>query len=59
MTMDARFCIGSITKTYVAVVVLQLVEEGLIGLGASMEIYLPEETAAGSSTQTLTTPSSA
>ncbi|MBE0635740.1 beta-lactamase family protein [Candidatus Bipolaricaulota bacterium] len=42
MTADSRFCIGSITKTFVATVVLQLMEEGVIDLDASIDIYLPE-----------------
>ena len=34
--------IGSVTKTFVAATVLQLVEEGRIGLGDSVRSYLPE-----------------
>ena len=41
MTADSRFCIGSIAKTFVAVVVLQLMEEGTIDLDASIDTYLP------------------
>lgn len=37
-----RFRIGSITKTFVATVILQLVDEGRIGLDAPIETYLPD-----------------
>ena len=36
-----RFRIGSITKTFVAVVVLQLVKEGVLELDAPIEDYVP------------------
>lgn len=39
--VDGRFRIGSITKTFVAVVVLQLVAEGRVGLDDPVERYLP------------------
>ncbi|WP_100362965.1 serine hydrolase domain-containing protein [Diaminobutyricimonas aerilata] len=38
---DGYVRMGSNTKTYVAVVVLQLVEEGLVDLDESIETYLP------------------
>ncbi|MBP0448598.1 beta-lactamase family protein [Kitasatospora sp. RG8] len=38
---DGRFRIGSITKTFTATVVLQLVGEGRIRLDAPVETYLP------------------
>ncbi|MGW2105570.1 serine hydrolase domain-containing protein [Streptomyces sp. NPDC001948] len=38
---DGQVRIGSNTKTFVAVVVLQLVAEGRIGLDASVDTYLP------------------
>ncbi|WP_424886861.1 serine hydrolase domain-containing protein [Streptomyces sp. XH2] len=38
---DGQVRIGSITKTFTAVVVLQLVGEGKIGLGDSVESHLP------------------
>ncbi|HLS79441.1 MAG TPA: serine hydrolase domain-containing protein [Nocardia sp.] len=38
---DARFRIGSVTKTFVATVVLQLVDEGRIALDAPVIDYLP------------------
>ncbi|MGD8347122.1 MAG: serine hydrolase domain-containing protein, partial [Lysobacterales bacterium] len=41
LTEKSRFRIGSITKTFTAVLVLQLVEEGLIGLDTSLEQYVP------------------
>ncbi|HKO83125.1 MAG TPA: serine hydrolase domain-containing protein [Actinomycetota bacterium] len=39
--LDARFRIGSTTKTFVAAVVLQLVAEGRVSLDAPVERYLP------------------
>jgi len=39
--MDGRVRIGSNTKTFVAVVVLQLVAEGKVDLDASVDTYLP------------------
>jgi D-alanyl-D-alanine carboxypeptidase len=41
-----RFCIGSITKTFVAVVILQLMEEGALDLDASMVTFVPENVSA-------------
>jgi D-alanyl-D-alanine carboxypeptidase len=38
---DAPFRIGSVTKSYVAVVVLQLVAEGKLGIDDPVEQYLP------------------
>lgn len=38
---DGRFRIGSVTKTFVATVVLQLAAEGRIGLDDPVERYLP------------------
>ncbi|MEW1848219.1 serine hydrolase domain-containing protein [Nonomuraea angiospora] len=40
--LDGRFWVGSVTKTFVATVVLQLVAEGAIGLDAPVAGYLPE-----------------
>ncbi len=40
---DDRFCIGSITKTFVARVVLQMVEEGLLDLNQTAADYLNPE----------------
>jgi D-alanyl-D-alanine carboxypeptidase len=40
---DSRFRIGSITKVFTAVVVLQLVAERRIDLGKPVECYLPRE----------------
>nr|WP_237536024.1 serine hydrolase domain-containing protein [Streptomyces sp. SID3343] len=40
---DGRFRIGSVTKSFVAAVVLQLVGEGRIALDAPIERYLPEQ----------------
>ena len=39
---DVAWNIGSVTKTFVAVVVLQLAEEGRIDLDAGIEPYLPD-----------------
>jgi len=39
--LDAHFRIGSTTKTFVAVVVLQLVHEGVIGLDDTVDRWLP------------------
>ena len=41
MRGDARFRIGSVTKTFVAALVLQLVEEGRLGLEDTVEHWLP------------------
>ncbi|WP_331749481.1 MULTISPECIES: serine hydrolase domain-containing protein [unclassified Streptomyces] len=41
MRADSHFRIGSMTKTYVATVVLQLVGEGSVVLDAPVERYLP------------------
>ena len=41
-TTDDMYRIGSITKTFTAVLVMQLVDEGRIDLEASLRDYLPE-----------------
>jgi len=46
MRPDSKFGIGSITKPFVAVVVLQLVEEGVLSLDDTLIEVLPEETVA-------------
>ena len=38
---DQRFRVGSVTKTFTATLVLQLVDEGKLGLGGTLEDYLP------------------
>jgi D-alanyl-D-alanine carboxypeptidase len=38
---DQRFRVGSVTKTFTATIVLQLVDEGKLGLGDKLEDYLP------------------
>jgi len=43
MSISDQFAIGSITKTYIAHVVLQLMEEGLVDLDAPITSYLPED----------------
>ncbi len=42
LKFDDCFCIGSLTKTFVAVVVMQLVDEGKISLDDSLAQYLPD-----------------
>ncbi|MBC7869923.1 MAG: beta-lactamase family protein [Chitinophagaceae bacterium] len=42
-TLESRFRIGSISKTFVAVVALQLVEEGVITLDDPINMWLPDE----------------
>ena len=39
--MDGEVRVGSNTKTFVAVVVMQLVQEGKVGLDEPIETYLP------------------
>ena len=46
MRSDSKFGIGSITKTFVSVVTLQLVEEGLLSLDDPLPEVLPVQTAA-------------
>jgi len=46
MRPDSKFGIGSITKTFVSAVVLQLVEEGVVSLDDTLPEVLSEETAA-------------
>lgn len=41
-SVDARFRIGSITKQFTAMLIMQLVEEGKISLEAKMTAYLPD-----------------
>ena len=41
MTADLNFFIGSVTKTMTATIILQLVEEGKLGLDAPLESVLP------------------
>ena len=43
MATDSRFGIGSIAKPFVAVVVLQLMEEGLLDLDMPIDSYLPQD----------------
>ena len=40
-TAAQRFRVGSVTKTFTATIVLQLVEEGVLGLGDALADYLP------------------
>jgi D-alanyl-D-alanine carboxypeptidase len=42
MTTEHRLCIGSITKTFVATVILQLVEEGKLDLSKTATAYIRE-----------------
>lgn len=45
VTVDDRFRIGSVSKTYTAVAVLQLADEGLIDIDLPISTYLPEVSA--------------
>ncbi len=47
MTPETPFFIASVTKLYIATLVLQLVEEGKVDLGAPISIYLGSERVAG------------
>lgn len=47
MNKDLYFRIGSITKSYTATIVLQLVDEGLVALDAPIDRYLPGKVAQG------------
>src|SRR3954470_10537260 len=47
-TADTQYRIGSISKTFVAVLVLRLRDRGVVDLGEPLETYLPG-TAAGAS----------
>ena len=38
---DQRFRVGSVTKTFTATIVLQLVDEGKLGLSSTLEDHLP------------------
>ena len=38
---DQRFRVGSVTKTFTATIVLQLMDEGKLGPGGKLEDYLP------------------
>ena len=42
MTTDSQFRVGSNTKPFVAALVMQLVEEGKVGLDAPITTYLPD-----------------
>lgn len=41
-TLDAKFLIGSVSKSYTALMVLMLVNEGLIDLNATINTYIPQ-----------------
>lgn len=42
MTPDTRFRVGSNTKPFVAIVIMQLVDEGLVGLDGPITDYVPD-----------------
>lgn len=44
---DQRFAVGSVTKTFTATIVLQLIDEGKLSLDDSLERYLPGVVAGG------------
>lgn len=43
MTTDTRFRVGSTTKTFTGMVVMQLVEEGKLGIYDPISLHLPED----------------
>ncbi len=50
LTVDQQFYVGSISKTFIATTVLQLVDEGTIDLDEQLEAYLPDTKIGGSAT---------
>jgi len=48
LTAESPLVIGSVTKTYVAATVLELVEDGRIGLDDTVRAYLPKVTSVSS-----------
>ena len=42
ISLDQQFYIGSMSKSYTAVCIMQLVEKGLVKLDADISLYLPE-----------------
>lgn len=47
MGIDTAFRVGSISKTFVATMVLQLVDEGLVDLDSQLSTYLPQTIVGG------------
>ncbi|MBN2437503.1 MAG: serine hydrolase [Deltaproteobacteria bacterium] len=41
-TINTKFCVGSVGKTFTGVLVMQLVEQGKIGLDDTLDHYLPD-----------------
>lgn len=52
-TLDSKFLIGSISKSYTAMMVLLLVDEGLIDLSATINTYIPQYGGPGKSRATI------
>lgn len=52
-TLDSKFLIGSVSKSYTALMVLILVDEGLIDLNATINTYIPRYEGPGKNQATL------
>jgi CubicO group peptidase (beta-lactamase class C family) len=52
-TVDAKFLIGSVSKSYTALMVLILVDEGLIDLNATINTYIPQYEGPGKNKATI------
>jgi D-alanyl-D-alanine carboxypeptidase len=53
LAADSQMVIGSVTKTFVAALILQLVEEGRVNLDATLAEYLPDLALTGADTISL------
>ena len=52
-TLDSKFLIGSVSKSYTALMVLILVNEGLIDLNATINTYIPQYEGPGKNQATI------
>ena len=52
-TVDSKFLIGSVSKSYTALMVLILVDEGLIDLNATINTYIPQYEGPGKNRATI------
>ena len=52
-TVDSKFLIGSVSKSYTALMVLILVDEGLIDLNATINTYIPQYEGPGKNKATI------
>jgi len=52
-TVDSKFLIGSVSKSYTALMVLILVDEGLIDLDATINTYIPQYEGPGKNKATI------